>query len=303
MFYILMLLFVSSIPSFAQQILGDPLFTSNDISEWPKVVWHRDTPNNWDEGLIKASSSQSYWGRAGFGIHMHESRMFSFWSTNWTPLFGIQGGTGNVFIKGATGIGTINPQSKFQVRSDNSGMGGSIVNWIAGAFGGQAGQQVVIGNLYGVATIGAHNNEQNAWGNLSINTDGGNVGIGTSFPDSKLSVNGSIHAKEVKVDNNFPVPDYVFETNYPIASLKKVNAFITKNKHLPDVPSASEIKKNGMDLGEMNLRLLKKVEELTLYLIEKDKQLGQQHQELVSLRRQVKHISGLIIPKKMSKNK
>jgi hypothetical protein len=98
----------------------------------------------------------------------------------------------------------------------------------------------------------------------------GNVGIGTSTPQETLSVNGNIRSKQVKVEiANWP--DYVFKKDYQLPSLTDVKAYIDKNQHLPEIPSEAEIAKNGLDLGEMNRLLLKKVEELTLYMIEKDK--------------------------------
>jgi hypothetical protein len=102
----------------------------------------------------------------------------------------------------------------------------------------------------------------------------GKVGIGTLSPDEKLTVNGKIHAKEIRVDATV-MPDYVFEDNYKLASLTEIEAFIKKNKHLSEVPSAAEVEKNGLALGEMNKILLKKIEELTLHLIEKDKEIKQ----------------------------
>ncbi|MDP5198311.1 hypothetical protein [Flavobacterium sp. DG2-3] len=105
--------------------------------------------------------------------------------------------------------------------------------------------------------------------------NGGNVGIGTSAPREKLSVNGNIRSKEVKVEAvNWP--DYVFEEDYKIKSLESLEKYIKENKHLPEVPSAKEIADNGLELGEMNKTLLKKVEELTLYLIEQNKTLAEQ---------------------------
>lgn len=99
-------------------------------------------------------------------------------------------------------------------------------------------------------------------------TSNGFVGIGTNDPKSKLSVNGQIRATEVKVLADISVPDYVFEPDYELRTLKETKEYITKNKHLPEIPSASEINENGIDLGDMNMRLLKKIEELTLYQIE-----------------------------------
>ncbi len=104
---------------------------------------------------------------------------------------------------------------------------------------------------------------------MYINNEG-DIGIGTTEPDAKLAVNGNIHATEVKVSTTVPAPDYVFEEDYPLASLEEIKSYITVNKHLPEVPSAKEMEANGINLSEMNMLLLKKVEELTLLLIEQN---------------------------------
>jgi hypothetical protein len=111
----------------------------------------------------------------------------------------------------------------------------------------------------------------------------GNVGIGTINPDAKLAVKGTVHAQEVKIDLAVPAPDYVFEKDYHLMSLEDTKAYIEANKHLPEVPSAKEMEKNGVQLGEMNMLLLKKVEELTLNLIainERLKQIENENREL-----------------------
>jgi hypothetical protein len=102
----------------------------------------------------------------------------------------------------------------------------------------------------------------------------GNVGIGTSNTQGYMfAVAGSMVAESVKVELEGNWPDFVFEKNYTLLSLKEVEAFINKNGHLPNVPSAEEVKNNGIDLGEMDATLLQKIEELTLHSIQQQKEI------------------------------
>jgi hypothetical protein len=103
----------------------------------------------------------------------------------------------------------------------------------------------------------------------------GNVGIGTTNPDAKLAVKGTVHAEEVKVDLQVPAPDYVFEENYHLPSLTETESYIKTHKHLPEIPSAREMEANGINLSEMNMLLLKKVEELTLHMIRQQAEIDQ----------------------------
>jgi len=102
---------------------------------------------------------------------------------------------------------------------------------------------------------------------VSIGTD--SFGEGTDL--FKLSVHGRMRAESVKVYTDWA--DFVFEDDYNLPTLQEVEAFITKNGHLKDIPSAAEVAKDGIDVGEMNKLLLQKVEELTLYMIELQKEI------------------------------
>jgi hypothetical protein len=129
--------------------------------------------------------------------------------------------------------------------------------------------------------------EAGGMGGTSVKVDAltlhhsGNIGIGTNVPDTKLTVKGVIHTNEVRVDVNSPIEvgDYVFDKNYNLLTLPEVESYINENKHLPEVPSANQMVDEGLNLKEMNLLLLKKVEELTLYLIEEKKEINQLKQE------------------------
>lgn len=100
----------------------------------------------------------------------------------------------------------------------------------------------------------------------------GNVGIGIISPGEKLAVNGIIRSKEIKVEaSNWP--DYVFAEGYQVGTLESLESYIKANKHLPEIPSAKVIEKEGLVLGEMNKKLLKNLEELTLHVIELNKRM------------------------------
>ncbi|MEL4309121.1 hypothetical protein [Joostella sp. CR20] len=119
----------------------------------------------------------------------------------------------------------------------------------------------------------------NSGGNSYLN--GGNVGIGTTTPDAKLTVKGNIHTQEVKVDLAGAVaPDYVFKDDYNLKTLEEVETYINENGHLPNVLSAKTMEEEGINLKEMNLKLLEKVEELTLYVIELKKGNNEQQKLL-----------------------
>jgi hypothetical protein len=116
--------------------------------------------------------------------------------------------------------------------------------------------------------------------NLMINPWGGNVAIGTTTADQKLTVDGTVKCEEVLVEVFAGTgPDYVFAPDYNLLPLSEVESYIKANQHLPEVPSAKQMEEEGLNLKEMNLLLLKKVEELTLHLIEMEKKVDRLEKE------------------------
>lgn len=196
---------------------------------------------------------------------------------------------------GNVGIGTITPSAKLDIEGGNFYLGEEV------NANGQRRQLRVYGydsnsQFYGsihsnwedgkrTFDIYTSNTTHQLKIDVSANTNGriailpgqsAGVGIGTLVTGShKLAVEGSIGARSVKVEAN-GWSDFGFEDDYKLSDLKDVEKYISENNHLPEIPSEAEVKENGINLGEMDAKLLQKIEELTLYLIEQNKQLESQ---------------------------
>ncbi len=116
-----------------------------------------------------------------------------------------------------------------------------------------------------------------AAGNLVLQNDGGTVRIGNVAVPSgyKFAVNGKVICEEVRVKLSTAWPDYVFSDNHQLRSLPELKQFIQTNKHLPGIPSAKEVETNGIAVGEMQKKMMEKIEELTLYIIQQQKEIEQ----------------------------
>ncbi|HVI45448.1 MAG TPA: hypothetical protein VM802_11285 [Chitinophaga sp.] len=192
-------------------------------------------------------------------------------------------------VSGNVGIGTSTPQAKLAVDGNvftNGQMKTSGSNYraftadITGGFGTidiseNSKRRAFIGYITNdsYATFGVVDDNGTERG-IYLQRATGNVGIGTTNPQARLAVNGDMFAKRVKVTVT-GWPDYVFQDNYQLPSLKSTELYIKEHKHLPEIPSAQEVSKDGIDVGEMNKKLLQKIEELTLHLIRQQKEIDE----------------------------
>lgn len=137
------------------------------------------------------------------------------------------------------------------------------------------------------------------WRQVLVTNNSGFVGIGTDAPNEMLSVNGNIRAHQIKVESTASTwPDYVFKNDYQVPTLVETEKFIKENGHLPEVPKAETVEKEGYSLNEMDKILLKKVEEITLHLIKKDKEIIKQQDEIDNLKSIVEQMQTKIKMKK-----
>jgi len=188
---------------------------------------------------------------------------------------------GNVQIRAVEGFST--PASGYGIGGyfwagskgvEATGSGGSYSGTVIGVQGSATGTNGTRTGIYGTATGGSTN-----WAGYF---DQGNVYVANQLrigadalggvPGYTLMVDGKVIAEEMRVQLSFEWPDYVFEEHYHLPSLSEVESFIQEAKHLPNIPTAKDVKENGLLLGEMQKRMMEKIEELTLYVIDLDKQ-------------------------------
>jgi hypothetical protein len=212
-----------------------------------------------------------------------------FANAQWRPINTSTTDNGNVYhLVGNVGIGTSTPIEKLDVS-------GRLALYGTGLDGSTFQRFVVYADATNGLLFEAPKKSDGSRANIQFNWRGdatmpplfvhgvtGNVGIGTNDPKGyKLAVAGKMVTEEIVIKLQTNWPDYVFETDYKMPSLIELEIYIKANKHLPDVPSATQLSKEGLVVGEMNAVLLKKIEELTLYLIDLEKKNAKQD-ELIS---------------------
>jgi hypothetical protein len=178
---------------------------------------------------------------------------------------------------GDVGIGTTSPVGKLDLVDNNQHLTFLLNQKLTGNWPGTTEATTMTIQSSGVSA----GNLAFATGNSEAMriTANSYVGIGTTNPTYKLDVLGTIRAKEVLVNLDGGA-DFVFEKGYKLLPIEHVASYVQENKHLPDIPSANEMVKNGVSMGDMQVKLLQKVEELTLYVIEQQKEINQLKREL-----------------------
>lgn len=220
-------------------------------------------------------------------------------------------------ISGSLGIGTSTPSKPFHVKSDSND---DVLGYFEQSYGSSNDAGIAIKGsrnnstttasfinfdiydnnevnpTFTMAKIGA-GKESNAGenGQLRFYTYNGNlnevmriksngfIGIGLTNPNFNLEVNGSIKGTTLHTSTQ-SWSDFVFEKNYKLLTLEEVEQHINKNGHLPEIPSEADVTENGINLGEMDAKLLQKIEELTLYVIEQNKQIQELRKEVLALK-------------------
>ena len=171
---------------------------------------------------------------------------------------------------GNVGIATIDPLARLHIPSgQDAGLAATTNGFLM--LGSNTGTNLIFDNNEIMCRSGV------TPASLALQNDGGSVRIGNiPVPSGYLfAVAGKAICTELRVQLTSAWPDYVFEDNYRKPGWNELRAFITKNKHLPNIPPAAEIEKNGIELGDMQRRLTEKVEELTLYILELEERIKQ----------------------------
>ena len=296
-----------------------PISNGNDLSLWryngsySPIIWFKysngnvgigtNTPSNKldingemavGSGSVNSNTTKIYirntagktWAISS-GSNAISENIFSIynWTDNSTSPFLQINNNGNL------GIGTSLPNNKLDVNGEIALGSGSVnANTTKIFIRNSSGNTWAISsgaNMISESSFSIYNWTNNQTEPFFHITSIGNIGIGTTTTGThKLAVEGTIGAREIKVEAPPSWSDFVFNETYELKNLEEVENFIEKNNHLPDVPSEKEVMENGIQLGEMDAKLLQKIEELTLYMIDINKRVKSLEEENKELKKE-----------------
>lgn len=241
-----------------------------------------DVRGEFSLGVLSSTGGQAY----SIGLTRAGAQLYGV-TTNGLRLGGTLSNVDAAILpNGNVGIGTVSPVQKLDVNGvfRSNGMVTLLGPGTASELNTTTKRGLYIDN--GVSTSWDLLTLRNDAGTMMRVTGAGNVVIGAdNRPGYKLAVDGTIGARKVKVTQE-SWADYVFLPDYKLPTLEALERYVASERHLPGVPSAEEVKSNGVDLGDMNRILLEKVEELSLYIISLKKQLDAQQAQITALQQQ-----------------
>ena len=264
-------------------------FTSNLIAQQNVTVQNGlyfNQSGNHTDGLPYARFDESH------GIRFNSPDSKWVFSSKPSVLIGYQPtgtdwGNDNLFVLGKIGVGTTTPITSLDIRTGNGDITANALYFYGSGLASDGLPYTRFNESWGIrfnspnskwvfsskpSVLIGYQPDGTDWGNDNLFVLG-KIGVGTLTTGShRLAVEGSIGAREIKVEAT-GWSDFVFEKDYDLRTLEEVEQHIKEKGHLPEIPSEAEVTENGINLGEMNAKLLQKIEELTLYLIEQNNEI------------------------------
>ena len=273
-----------------RKILFASIFALSTLSVQAQTVTYENVYfNNLYGGMVNGNASEL----PNYHISNTQTGFGGDWGLDvkWWGGLKLRSSLGMLYLNkwGNDGINNEDPIARLDVNG-NVRINARDTEYTFLSLGHQANDQIIVDNTTAKHFGGGYFfrvNNDTAPGNYIdalIIDENGNMGIGVNPPQSKLDVAGKssfrdnmkvdakIEAKEIKVTLT-PTADFVFDENYGLPKLKDVEKFIKENKHLPEIASAKVMEKEGVNVGEFQIKLLQKIEELTLYVIEQQKKI------------------------------
>jgi len=256
-------------------------FKGSNATNWAVGTWTGSARLlSSTDGFVNTTDEFTF-TTTSFAAYTANSKTLGNNTARWQSVFSTDGD-----FSGNVGIGTSTPIGKLHVNDPTSSNTTIFITPKNTSSGDSATIFLAEDNdaTYGMYWMfDGNGNQMELWGksnsarygpHLLVNRDNGDMAIGNTLATGyKLSVSGKIICTEVRVNLVADWPDYVFRKDYKLFPVEKLGAYIKEKGHLPNIPPAAEINKSGLDIGEMQRRMMEKIEELSLYIVDQQKQI------------------------------